>query len=100
GEYKRLLQMADSPQQLLDLVTAPGFVCIDQWEAQLQAMIQLKADVYVKAAYLTDEQIRQALLIPSPDIEATLWGLLRKYGPRATICVLPEGPQTIPYIKT
>ena len=37
GEYKRLLQMADNPQQLLDIVTAPGFVCIDQWEAQLQA---------------------------------------------------------------
>lgn len=99
GEYKRLLQMADNPQQLLDIVTAPGFVCIDQWEAQLQAMIQLKADVYVKATYLTDAQIRQALLIPSPDIEATLWDLLRKYGPQATICVLPEGPQTIPYIK-
>jgi len=99
GEYKRLLQMADNPQQLLDIVTAPGFVCIDQWEAQLQAMIQLKADVYVKASYLSDEQIRQALLIPSPDVEATLWDLLRKYGPQATICVLPEGPQTIPYIE-
>jgi len=99
GEYKRLLQMADNPQQLLDIVTAPGFVCIDQWEAQLQAMIQLKADVYVKASYLSDEQIRQALLMPAPDIEATVWDLLRKYGPQATICVLPEGPQTIPYIK-
>jgi len=62
-------------------------------------MIQLKADVYVKASYLSDEQIRQALLMPAPDIEATVWDLLRKYGPQATICVLPEGPQTIPYIK-
>jgi hypothetical protein len=24
--------------------------------------------------------------------------LLQKYGPDATICVLPEGPQTIPYL--
>jgi len=99
GEYKRLLHMATNPQQLMDIVTAPGFVCIDQWEAQLQAMIQLKADVYVKATYLTDEQIRRALLIPAPDVDDTVWNLLRKYGPQATICVLPEGPQTIPYIK-
>ncbi|MDY7039812.1 MAG: nickel-dependent lactate racemase [Chloroflexota bacterium] len=99
GEYKRLLHMAKSPRQLLDIVTAPGFVCIDQWEAQLQAMIQLKADVYVKSSYLSDEEIRRALLIPAPDVDDTVRNLLRRYGPQATICVLPEGPQTIPYIK-
>ncbi len=98
GEYKNILKMADSPQQLLEVIRAPGFLMQDQWEAQVQAQIQLKADVYVKTSYLSDEQIREALLLPCHSIEETLAQLLERYGPNATICVLPEGPQTVPYV--
>nr|NIO68300.1 nickel-dependent lactate racemase [Anaerolineae bacterium] len=98
GEYKSILKMADSPQQLLEVIRAPGFLMQDQWEAQVQAQIQLKADVYVKTSYLSDEQIKEALLLPCHSIEETLAQLLERYGSDATICVLPEGPQTIPYV--
>jgi nickel-dependent lactate racemase len=98
GEYKNILKMADSPQKLLEVIRAPGFLMQDQWEAQVQAQIQLKADVYVKSSYLSDEQIREALLLPCHSIEETLAQLLKRYGPDATICVLPEGPQTVPYV--
>lgn len=98
GHHKKILQMADSPQELLRIIRRPGFLMRDQWEAQAQALIQLKADVYVKASYLSDEEIRGALLLPCHSIEETLAQLLEKYGPEATICVLPEGPQTIPYV--
>jgi hypothetical protein len=47
---------------------------------------------------LSDEQIRQALLRPCHEIEDTLAELLERYGPEATVCVLPEGPQTVPYV--
>ena len=98
GEYKNILKMADSPQKLLEVIRAPGFLMQAQWEAQVQAQIQLKADVYVKTSYLSDEQIKEALLQPCHSIEETLAQLLERYGPDATICVLPEGPQTVPYI--
>jgi nickel-dependent lactate racemase len=98
GQYKNILKMADSPQKLLEIIKAPGFLMQDQWEAQVQAQIQLKADVYVKTSYLSDEQIREALLLPCHRIEETLARLLERYGPDATICVLPEGPQTVPYV--
>jgi nickel-dependent lactate racemase len=98
GEYKNILKMADSPQKLLEVIRAPGFLMQDQWEAQVQAQIQLKADVYVKTSYLSDEQIREALLLPCHSIEETVAQLLERYGPDATICVLPEGPQTVPYV--
>jgi nickel-dependent lactate racemase len=98
GEYKNILKIADSPQKLLEVIKAPGFLMQDQWEAQVQAQIQLKADVYVKTSYLSDEQIREALLLPCHSIKETLAQLLKRYGPDATICVLPEGPQTVPYI--
>ena len=98
GLYGQLLREAHSPRELLDTIVAPGFLAQDQWQAQIQAQIQLKADVYVRTDHLTDEQIRGALLEPCHKIEETVADLLAKYGPSATICVLPEGPQTIPYI--
>jgi hypothetical protein len=85
---------------VLDTICAPGFLKQDQWQAQIQAQIQLKAEVYVRTDNLTDEQIETALLKPSHHIEDTLTDLLGKYGSQASICVLPEGPQTIPYIQT
>lgn len=98
GLYSQLLREADSPQTLLDTICAPGFLKQDQWQAQIQVQIQLKADVYVYTDNLTDEQVQTALLKPSHFIEATVSELLHKYGPQAKICVLPEGPQTIPYL--
>ena len=98
GNYKKFLHSASNPQELLDSVYALQEPVSDQWEAQLQANIQLKADVYVKNSYLSDEELRQALFVPCAEIEDTVQELLAKYGPDATICVLPEGPQTIPYL--
>jgi nickel-dependent lactate racemase len=98
GEYKRLLWEAGSPQDLLDRVTAPGFRCQDQWEAQIQAQVQLKARVHVYAGGLSDEDLRRALVIPCRSVEETVTRLLRQR-PGATIAVLPDGPQVVPYIS-
>jgi nickel-dependent lactate racemase len=98
GEYKNLLHMADSPEELLAIVNRPGFLLRDQWEAQAQAQIHLKADVYLKSSFLSHEETRKAHLKPCVSIEDTLAELMDRYGPEASICVLPEGPQTIPVL--
>lgn len=98
GMYGQLLREAHSPRALLDRILAPGFLAQDQWQAQIQAQVQLKAALYIRTDYLTDEQIRGALLEPCHRIEETVAALLARYGPGATVCVLPEGPQTIPYL--
>jgi lactate racemase len=99
GLYGQLLKEAENPQALLDKICKPGFLKQDQWQAQIQAQIQLKADVYVYSENLSDSQIREALLKPCRSIEETLKGLVAKFGPQARICILPEGPQTVPYVK-
>lgn len=98
GHYGQLLREADGPQALLDRIAAPGFLVQDQWEAQIQAQIQLRADVHVYSDHLTSEQIEMAMLKPSLSVEETLSRLRDLYGPKASICFLPEGPQTIPYL--
>lgn len=100
GLYGELLHSAQNPQELLDTINAPGFLEQDQWQAQLQALIQCRADVYVYSHCLTPQQIRAALLTPSLSIQDTLCELLDRYGRHARVCVLPEGPQTIPYVAT
>jgi lactate racemase len=98
GLYKKLLHDATSPEELLNQIKANHPTKQDQWQAQIQAQIQLKASVYLYSDRLTDEQIRDALLLPVTSIEKTLYELVKVYGPSARICVLPEGPQTIPYV--
>jgi nickel-dependent lactate racemase len=100
GLYGQLLRQADSPHSLLDTLNAPGFIRQDMWQAQIQAQIQLKAEVYVRTDNLSPAQIEGALLRPCPHVETTVAHLLQHYGPQASICVLPEGPQTIPYVQS
>lgn len=98
GRYAALLAEAGSPQGILDMLAQPGFSEHDQWQVQIQAMIQLRADVYVYSDGLTDEQIKGALFIPCRNIEQTVAGLREKYGLDARVCAIPEGPQTIAYL--
>ena len=98
GRYAAMLAEARSPRGILEMISQPGFVAQDQWQVQIQAQIQLKAEVYVYSDGLTDEQIECALFTPCRDIPSTLARLRERYGPHAHICVMPEGPQTIPFL--
>jgi nickel-dependent lactate racemase len=98
GGYAELLKRGGSPDGVLEMVTQPGFQAHDQWQVQIQAMIQKRARVFVYSDGLTDEQIRGCLFTPCRDISATLQTLRRQYGSDASIAVLPEGPLTIPYL--
>ncbi len=97
GNFKRLLQMRETAQALLEMIEAPGFELYDQWQAQSQALVQRKAQVYLYSS-LDPDTVRNAMLTPTDDLEATLGELLGRYGPQARIAVLPEGPQTVPYV--
>ena len=59
----------------------------------------LKADVFVHNSHLSSQQLRAALVQPAESLVETLENLVKQYGPRARICILPEGPVTIPYVK-
>ena len=100
GEYRNLMHKGGSQQGVLDLIGQPGFREHDQWEAQLHAQLLQAADIYVYSDYLSDAETRGMLCKPCHDVERTLSMLLQQYGPEASVCVLPEGPQTIPYLVT
>lgn len=98
GNYSKIFDMANTPQELLDLINDPEFKIFDQWQVQKQAVIQVWADVYVYSK-LTDEQVLGTMLKPTHDIEKTVEELKNKYGQDMSIAVLPLGPLTIPYVE-
>lgn len=93
----KILREASSPEEMLTRLTTAGFVRPEQWQAQIQALIQRRAKVLIHSS-LPDEVIRAAHLEPCRDIGAKVRELLKGYGPDARVAVLPQGPLTIPYL--
>ncbi len=100
GQYAALLRQGGSPAGVLAMLAADDFAAHDQWQVQIQAQIQLKADVYFHSHLLSTLQIREALLQPCPDVSALVATLCHAYsGPDPMrICVMPDGPMTIAYL--
>src|SRR5205814_5400169 len=61
GNFRSLLFDHQTPRALLDTITAPGFSLYDQWEAQLLAIIALKARVGLYSD-LDPDEVRRAHL--------------------------------------
>ncbi len=59
------------PEEILALLATPGFVRPEQWQAQIQALIQRKAKVLIYSS-LPDEIVRAAHLTPCHDIGAAV----------------------------
>lgn len=99
GSYRRLLGAAASPAELLAAVEARGSTEPDQWQVQVQARIQCLARVAVHAGGLSESDLREAHLLACPDVGSMVAAALAQAGPGAQVCALPEGPQTIPYLR-
>jgi nickel-dependent lactate racemase len=98
GGYQELLGRADGPEAFLTGLSEARVAVHDQWQVQVQAMIECRARVLMKADGLEPEQLRKAWLEPIDDVAASIRAALARAGPAATLGVLPQGPQTIPYV--
>ncbi|MFS0897345.1 nickel-dependent lactate racemase [Mycolicibacterium litorale] len=98
GSYRGLLTSAPSPQHLLDDIAARPHTVLDQWQIQVQARIHTSADVLVHSDYLSDDELRSAHISPCSDVSVAIERALHDAGPDSRVCLLPEGPQTIPYV--
>src|SRR6202046_5744858 len=96
GSYRQVLASASSPQALLDSILARPQTVPDQWQVQIQAQIQSANRVVMHTSYLSDAELADAHLEQTADITGTVTAALAAAGPGARLCVLPEGPQTIP----
>jgi len=98
GNFAKLLFEHDSPGALLETVLRPGFSMFDQWEAQLLAMIQLRAGVALHSA-LPAADVRRANMDCIDDLDEYLAALMQKLGKQTPVAVMPDGPLTIPFLS-
>ena len=96
GNFKRLLFEHPTPRALLEAISSPGFSVYDQWEAQLLAIVALKARVGLKSELAPDD-VQRAYSEPIEDVGRRVAAELRERGD-VPVAVLPEGPMTIPYL--
>lgn len=97
GNFRKLLFEHKTPRELLETILAPGFSMYDQWEAQLLAMVCLKARVGLFSE-ISAEETNRAHLEKVGDMAKRVAKELDTIGVDAPIAVLPEGPMTIPYL--
>jgi nickel-dependent lactate racemase len=99
SDYEKILTSVNCVNDLMEFIKENETTLKDTWQIYYQALIQQKANVYLFSDKLEDETIRRALFNPVKDISRLTDELVKKIGAYAKICVLPEGPQTIPYLR-
>jgi nickel-dependent lactate racemase len=98
SSFDRILRGAASPEQILDGLARSGSCVPEQWQAQIQGLIQRTSRVLLYSS-LPDEVVRAAHLVPCRNIGETVKELLSSNENGARVGVLPQGPLTIPYLS-
>ena len=99
GSYREVLASEPSPEALLATISARERTVPDQWQVQVQAKVQAHARVVVRSSYLSADDLASAHLGHTEDVAETVLAALHEAGPDSRVCVLPEGPQTIPFVS-
>ena len=94
GLFREMLKQYASPREVYDHILHNERIEQDQWQIQILAKILLEHPVYVYSQ-LTDQQVRECMMIPTHDIAETI----RQTAADGRICIMPQGPLTIPYIR-
>ena len=99
GRYGTLLAAYRSPASFLDGLATGDLRAHDQWQVQKQALVLERARVLVHAGGLADDAVRAAWFEPVDDPTSALAALVAEHGPGCRVAILPEGPQSIAYVR-
>ncbi len=96
--FRRMLFTMKDFDAFLTHIGAPGNFCIDQWEVEELIKVLRKATVRIYTQGISAHDVRQCHVEPVDSVEAGIAESLQKYGPNATINVIPLGPYVLPSI--
>lgn len=101
-EYAAMLRSELSPGALLDRLVSAPHTAVDQWQVQVQAMVQARADVWVHSM-LDRAAIESAHLRFAATVEGALEEIAAEQraatGREPSICILPYGQLTVPRVR-
>jgi len=96
--FQTLLTESKTPEALSQRIMEPGFFMVDQWEAQVMARILTKARVIVVTGGIKPETLIRMHVTPAQSVEEALEIVGGELGRKPEVCVIPEGPSTIPQL--
>jgi len=102
-EYVELMRSEASSAALLGHFERAGHATVhDQWQVQVQAMVQARCDVWLHSS-LDRAAVESAHLRFAPDVDGTLASILAakraELGREPSVCVLPYGQLTVPRLS-
>lgn len=100
SDYEKILTSVNSMNSLMEFIKKNENTLKDTWQIYFQALIQQKVNVYLFSNKLDSDTIKKTLLNPINDVSSLIDEIVRKIGPKTRLCIMPEGPQTIPYLKS
>jgi lactate racemase len=100
-EFVELITNEKELDAFMEKINDPGFFAIDQWELEMLVKARKKAGIYLYSDCLNkcSCSIPETTLIRVESIEEAIEKGMEKYGPRASISVIPEGPYIIPVLR-
>ena len=102
GHFRELLRSGNSPQEWLEAIFSAKEIIPDQWQVQILARILQRAQVHLFST-LPAEEVRRAGLRVCENISLSVQQMWNKVTLDPTdfrMAVLPEGPQTVPYLAS
>ncbi len=100
-EYVHLMRSESSPSALLGRIDSSRETVHDQWQVQVQAMVQARCDVWLYSS-LDRAAVESAHLLYAEDVDAALASILAakrtELGREPSVCVLPYGQLTVPRV--
>jgi nickel-dependent lactate racemase len=97
-QFKNLIYSGKDPKEIYNQILTGEITVSDQWEVQILARILMKAEVFVISKLNENELGKIGLKHANTVEEAIVYGL-NKFGSKAKILILPNGPQILPLLK-
>lgn len=95
AEYRKVLDMVDSPASFLCRLMEKNSFMVDQWCAQETYQVLVDKDVWLYTGGLSPEEISRYHMRPVESLEETIGLLLQRHGPEARWALVPDGPMLI-----
>jgi nickel-dependent lactate racemase len=97
GSFAYLMSQRPTPDGILDYIRNLNQPTVDQWQAQILAMILQKVKVGLYSS-LMPADVRGCMLQPVADLQSEIDKRIRSSDRKISVAVLPDGPLIIPTV--
>ncbi len=94
-DFQRLYRENPTLDRFMDRILHTDYFVMDQWQLEEFAKIRRKARIVVVSEGLPRERLESLFVETAASVEAAVEDCLARYGPQATIAVIPKGPYVI-----